>query len=114
MEKTENEERRHKYVTPEILAFHGISESNRARITDWMVQVFRALKLSTHSSFFAATHIMDSYLVAKFEQRVHLGSECLYLLGLTTVLLASKFEDIEPVRMSTLLEKAGYDKFSSA
>jgi hypothetical protein len=34
-------------------------------------------------------------------------------LGLTTVFLASKFEDIEPVRMATLLEKAGYDKFTA-
>jgi Cyclin, N-terminal domain len=57
----------YKFVTPDALEFHGISETNRARITDWMVQVFRALKLSAPSSFFAATYILDMYLVAKHE-----------------------------------------------
>ena len=39
-------------LSGEKMDFHQISEENRARIIDWMVQVFRALKVSSHSTFF--------------------------------------------------------------
>jgi hypothetical protein len=77
-----------------------------------MVQVFRALKLSSHATFFTAVYILDSYLVAKCRSGVSLGQDCLYLLGMTVVLMSSKFEDVEPVLMKTLLEKAGYNRFT--
>ena len=76
-----------------------------------MVQVFRALKLSSHPTFFTAVYILDSYLVEKYRAGVSLGQDCLYLLGMTVVLMSSKFEDVEPVLMKTLIEKAGYNRF---
>lgn len=41
-----------------------------------------------------------------------IGSENLYGLGLTSVLLSSKYEDVKPIRMKILLDKAGHNKFS--
>jgi Cyclin, N-terminal domain len=40
------------------------------------------------------------------------GPENLYVLGLTAALISSKFEDVEPIRMHVLLEKAGHNRFS--
>ena len=92
--------------------FHQISEENRARIIDWMVQVFRALKVSSHSTFFSAVTILDKYFLAKWQQQISLGPESLYLIGMTSVLISSKLEDVEAIRMRTLLEKAGHGKFT--
>jgi uncharacterized protein (UPF0297 family) len=92
--------------------FHQISEENRARIIDWMVQVFRALKVSSYSTFFSAVTILDKYFLAKWQQQISLGPESLYLIGMTSVLISSKLEDVEAIRMRTLLEKAGHGKFT--
>ncbi len=92
--------------------FHQISEENRARIIDWMVQVFRALKVSSYSTFFAAVTILDKYFLAKWHLQISLGPESLYLIGMTSVLISSKLEDIEAIRMRTLLDKAGHGKFT--
>ena len=37
----------------------------------------------------------------------------MYLLGLSTVLISSKYEDPVSITMTTLLEKAGYNKFTA-
>ena len=78
-----------------------------------MVQVFRALRLSTPTTFFSAVTVLDRYFISKYEQGHSIGPENLYLLGMTSVLLSSKFEDVDPIRMKTLLEKAGHNRFTS-
>ncbi len=92
--------------------FHQISEENGSRIIDWMVQVFRALRVSSHATFFTSVTVLDRYFLAKWSQKVSLGPETLYLIGMTSVLISSKLEDIEAIRMKTLLEKAGHNRFS--
>ena len=99
-------------LTVDKMDFHQISEENRARIIDWMVQVFRALKVSSYSTFFSAVTILDKYFLAKWQQQISLGPESLYLIGMTSVLISSKLEDVEAIRMRTLLEKAGHGKFT--
>jgi hypothetical protein len=41
-----------------------------------------------------------------------IGVDRLFLLGIASVLLTSKFEEIKPIRTQILLEKAGHGKFS--
>jgi hypothetical protein len=77
-----------------------------------MVQVFRALRVSNHTTFFTAVTVIDRYFLAKYSQGVSLGPETLYLIGMTSVLISSKLEDVEAIRMRTLIEKAGHNKFT--
>lgn len=77
-----------------------------------MVQVFRVLRLSSPVTFFTAVSILDKYFIAKRERNQPVGPENLYLLGMTSVLISSKFEDVTPIRLKTLVEKAGHNRFS--
>ena len=77
-----------------------------------MVQVFRALRLSSPATFFTAVTILDKYFIAKWNDRVSIGPESLYLLGMTSVLLSSKAEDVDAIRLKTLVEKAGHNRFT--
>lgn len=95
------------------MEYHLISEANRARIIDWMIQVFRALKASSEVTFFTAVSIIDRYFIAKWDSNFILGPDSLYLIGITAVLISSKFEDVFPIRLQTLVEKAGHGKFTS-
>ena len=68
-----------------------------------MVQVYRALKVSSSSTFFTGVTIIDRYFTAKQKMKVKLGPESLYIIGLTAILISSKIEDVEAIRMQTLL-----------
>lgn len=76
-----------------------------------MIQVFRALRVSSSATFFAAVNILDRYFISKHKENCSLGPESLYLLGMTSVLLSSKFVDIQAIGMKTLIEKAGHGRF---
>lgn len=95
-----------------MLAFHGISTQNRERIIDWMLQVLHALNVDSPCTFFTAVSYLDRYLVAKFNKSQPVGSEHLYLVGITATLLASKLEDVKVITVSTMLDKAGHGKFT--
>jgi Cyclin, N-terminal domain len=75
--------------------FHNIESFNRARLLDWMLSVFHAFKCSSHQTFFLAVQIIDRYFVAKMREGEALGEECLYLTGITAILMSSKFEDVK-------------------
>lgn len=100
-------------MTQEVLAFHEINDANRRRLIDWIVQVLRALKQSEFATLFSACRILDAYLFAQKRLGVSIGQNNLYLLGMVLVLISSKFEDVEPIQMKTLIEKAGFFKFSA-
>jgi hypothetical protein len=77
-----------------------------------MVQVFRVLKLSSPESFFLAVTLLDKYLRGKLQRGVILNSDCLYLLGMSVVFLASKYEDVMPIAMRHLIDDVGHFKFT--
>lgn len=62
------EEHNNDVPTAEMMDYHGISEENRGRIIDWVVQVLNVLNVSAPSTFFAAVTLMDRYFVAKYNQ----------------------------------------------
>lgn len=78
-----------------------------------MVQVFRVLRQSSPVTFFTAVSTLDKYFVAKKDINQSIGAENLYLLGLASVLISSKFEDVNPIRLKVLVEKAGHSRFSA-
>ena len=79
---------------------------------DWMVQVFRVLKVSSAHTFFLSVSLMDRYFAAQAERQVRVSKHELHEIGLVTILLSSKFEDVIPIRMGQILRDAGHNKFS--
>jgi len=49
----------------DFLKCHDITEENRTKLLDWMIQVFRVLKVSTPETFFLASTLLDLYLECK-------------------------------------------------
>ena len=91
---------------------HEIDEANRAAMLDWSLQVFRVINASGPQTFYLAAEIMDAYFSAKHQSKVSLTFSNLYLIGLVTIFLASKYEDILHISMKEIKEDAGHSKFT--
>jgi G2/mitotic-specific cyclin-B, other len=81
------------------IAGHEVTEDNRLRIVDWFVQVFRVLKVTNQETFFLAVSLLDNYMLEKSNRGVTLTADNLYLIGMSSVFIASKYEDIVPIFM---------------
>lgn len=82
----------------------------RARMVDWMVEVLTNFKCDDQT-FFIAVSLMD-----RFFQNTLVRKEVsdLHIIGVTSMFLASKFEDIVPLRMSQVYEKIAHRKLEKA
>ena len=59
-----------------------------------------------------AVTFLDKYLRGKLKRGVILNSDCLYLLGMSVVFLASKYEEVMPIAMRHLIDDVGHFKFT--
>lgn len=77
-------------------------------MVDWMAEVLYTFKTSDQT-FFLAINIMDRY----FKQiEDGLTSADLHLVGVVSMFIASKYEDVIPLLMRTIINKIGHGKFS--
>ncbi len=76
-------------------------------MVDWMAEVLHTFKCSDQT-FFLAVNIMDRYF-AKVERKLEAGE--LHLTGIVSMFIASKYEDVVPLLMKTILNKIGHNKF---
>ena len=97
-----------KFLPEDCLQKHEITMSLRAKMVDWMVEVLTNFKCNDQT-FFMSVNLMDRYLKEKKEKK--LISE-LHLIGVTSMFLASKYEDILPLRMDMVHEKIAHGKLS--
>ena len=77
-------------------------------MVDWMFEVLTAYKMS-EQTFFLSVQYLDRYITAVEES---LRMDQLHLLGITCMFVASKFEDITPLFMQTLITRIGHNRFS--
>lgn len=84
------------HPTAGCLSPHKVTHAHRARMIDWMIEVLTNFKCEDQT-FFLAVQIMDRYFKEKRPAREL--SE-LHVIGVTSMFLASKMEDIYPLRMS--------------
>lgn len=96
------------YLPKDCLRSHEITPSLRAKMVDWMVEVMTSFKCKDQT-FFMAVSLMDRYLDKKVQRK--LISE-LHVIGVTAMFLSSKYEDILPLRMSTVVDKIAHRKLS--
>lgn len=77
---------------------------------DWMIEVLTNFKCDDQT-FFLAVSLQDRF--AKGCQRtLEVGD--LHILGVTSMFVASKFEDIYPLKMKTVHEKIAHSKLEPA
>ena len=80
----------------------------RARMVDWMIEVLTNFRCDDQA-FFVAVKLMDRY----FKQSPRLLSVSdLHVIGVTAMFVASKFEDIYPLKMKTIHEKIAHQKLT--
>ncbi|CDW84529.1 UNKNOWN [Stylonychia lemnae] len=97
-----------------IMEFHGISSQQRAKFIDWMIQVFRVLKRGSIKTFLNAAFLLDKYYKIKKYSGIQISRKDFQLIGLTLILICSKFEDSEPITIHQILFEASHGKYHSA
>ncbi len=81
----------------------------RAKMIDWMIEVLTAFHCS-HETFFLAVSLLDAYLTRTPQ---FLDNSHIHLLGIVSMFLASKHEDVRPLFMSQIVEKISQGSFMS-
>ena len=94
------------FNTKDAFVHHEINTNLRARMIDWMIEVLTNFKCDDQT-FFIAVSILDRYFKGcKVKKQV--GD--LHVTGVTCMFIASKFEDIYPLKMKTVFEKIAHQK----
>jgi predicted HTH domain antitoxin len=93
---------------PYPLQNHKIDNDIRTKLIDWMLEVLSAYN-SGIFTFNLSVQIMDMY-VAKCKSV--LVNKDIHLIGVVAMFIASKMEDIMPIRMSHVRTKISHGKFS--
>ena len=75
-----------------------ILETGRAYVLSWIIDVHRKFRLIPEV-LFVALHILDQYL-----SRQKIQKNQLHILGVTTLVLAAKYEEIYPPSIKDFLE----------
>lgn len=88
------------------LANHKITPALRARMVDWMIEVLTNFRCDDQT-FFLAVSLLDRYF-KNVEQPKEISD--LHITGVTCMFIASKFEDIYPLKMKTVHEKIAHKK----
>lgn len=89
----------------------------RAKMVNWIVQVYRVLRKSSDHTFFLAISIMDRFIV-KYASHLRSAENresaiiSYHLVGLVSLWMSSKLEDVIPIFISQVIKDAGHDKFS--
>lgn len=99
-------EARPEFDTTDCLERHEIKGPVRARMVDWMIEVLSNFHCD-EQTFFIAVQIMDRYFK---NCRRSLQVTELHTVGVTSMFVASKYEDIYPLRMKTIDEKIAQRK----
>jgi len=96
------------YSIEDCLKNHEITPNLRAKMVDWMVEVLTNFKCNDQT-FFMSVALMDRYFKQKSPRK--LISE-LHIIGVASMFLGSKYEDILPLRMEMVYEKIAHKKLS--
>lgn len=76
-------------------------------MVDWMVEVLTTFK-NSDQTLFLAVNLLDRYFKATEKS---LSGNDLHLSGIVSMFIASKYEDVIPLLMRTVVNKIGHHKF---
>lgn len=101
--------KRFRYNQSYINKFNKISEKMRGKMIDWMIEVLSNYKCD-ENTFFIAVEIMDSYIMNNNKDTIF--PQDLHLIGCTVMFIASKLNDIKPIKLSIVEERISHGKLS--
>lgn len=78
-------------------------------MVDWMIEVISAFHMSL-DTFFLAVKVMD-YFLSKSITRY--SDEQVHLIGIACMLIASKFEEVQPFSMKVMVDTVAKRKFTA-
>ncbi len=107
--ETYQRELEQRFLAEDCLQKHEITMTLRAKMIDWMVEVLTNFRCNDQT-FFLAVNLMDRYLKHKQERKL-IGE--LHIIGVAAMFLASKYEDILPLRIDVVQEKIAHGKLTS-
>lgn len=90
----------------DCLARHKVTANLRARMVDWMIEVLTNFRCDDQT-FFLSVSLMDRYF-KNCKTRKEVSD--LHIIGVSSMFIASKFEDIYPLKMKTVFEKIAHKK----
>jgi len=95
-----------RYSTNDCLLTHKITPALRARMVDWMIEVLTNFKCDDQT-FFLAVSLLDRFFKNKTSTQ---AISDLHIIGVASMFLASKYEDIYPLKMKMVYEKIAHKK----
>ena len=90
-----------------LLQNHKITSNVRTKMVDWMVEVLSVFDCMDET-FFLSVNIMDIFFL-KTKKVFH--NEDIHLIGLTSMFISSKFQEIYPLSLKNFVEKIGHNMF---
>lgn len=91
-----------------LLKNHEITPQIRTKLVDWLYEVMFAYKCE-ESCIYLTFHLMDSYI---HKLKTKLTNNDIHLIGVASLFIASKSEDMTPLDLGTVKSKIGHSKFS--
>ncbi|CAG9317626.1 unnamed protein product [Blepharisma stoltei] len=85
--------------TKESLLNHSITINHRSRLLNWMIEVTSSFGCSDNV-FFLTVRLMDTYL----KLTEGLENNDLHLIGVTCMFIASKFDEVTPLKLKVIHE----------
>ena len=93
------------------LTHHKVNPYYRAKMVDWMIEVLNSFKCADQT-FFLAVSIMDRYFNEMNTAKTGIALHDLHAIGVVSMFIASKYEDIYPLLMKTIHHKIAHQKIS--
>lgn len=90
------------------LATHEITEKFRGKMMDWMIEVLKIYQ-QKEATIFKSFFILDCFLA---RHQGPIKSSELHLIGTCCMFIASKQEEVAPIRLNVLYEEVCKAKFS--
>lgn len=91
---------------------HEVTREYRTKMMDWMVEVCTSFKCVPRT-YFLATTIFDKYLVAMHQTGHSLTNKVIHSIGVTSMYMASKYEDVFPLHSKVVSEKIAHGSISA-
>ena len=90
---------------------HKISKDYRTKMADWMIEVCTSFKCAQRT-YFLAVALLDKYLVSSFHNGIVRENSEIHLMGVASMYLASKYEDVFPLHSKIVSEKIAHGAIS--
>ena len=98
-------------INENFLNMHKITERMRTRMVDWMIEVLSNYHCD-ESTYFESVNLMDRYFKECDNRKKVLEPAELHLIGVTSMFIASKYQDIYPLRLKIVQDKIAHNKLT--